>query len=161
MPRAHFDLIPSAARSLHTVLEISDHVSVGLRSEAAHMVKGLFDLLAWSDGQLDGGEVALLDRLCEEVPDFRELCSLHDTYEPTDPTFGEVPRLLAAVVEHDRRTGERLAPMLVAEMEAIGYAVIGVSGTPIDVAKSELRTYVSELRSLTRQLSTAASVSVF
>ena len=161
MPRTHFDSSLSAARNLHTILEISDHVSPRLRSDAAHMVKGLFDLLAWSDGELDGAEIALLDRLCEEVPDFRELCALHDTYEPTDPTFGEVPRLLVAVVEHDRHTGERLAPMLVAELEAIGYAIIGVSGTPVDVAKAELRTYVGELRSLTRQLLTAASVALF
>ncbi len=161
MPRNHLDLIPSAARSLRTILEISDHVSPRLRSDAAHMVKGLFDLLAWSDGMLDGAEVALLDRLCHEVPDFRELCDAHDTYEPSDPTFGETPRLLVAVLAHDRHTGERLAPMLVAELEAIGYAIIGVSGSPIDIAKAELRTYVNELRSLTRQLATATPVALF
>lgn len=155
------DLIPSAARSLRTILEISDHVSPRLRPDAAHTVKGLFDLLAWSDGRLDGGEVALLDRLCAEVPDFREMCDAHDTYEPSDPTFGEVPRLLAAVIAHDRHTGDRLAPMLVAELETIGYAIVGVSGAPLDIAKSELRTYVSELRSLTRQLATASAVALF
>ncbi len=160
MPRNRFDPIPSAARNLHTVLEITDHVSPRLRPDAAHMVKGLFDLLAWSDGELDPREIALLDRLCEEVPDFRDLCDLHDTYEPTDPTFGEIPRLLTAVLEHDRRTGERLAPMLVAELEAMGYAIIGASGIPVDIAKSELRTYVGELRSLTRQLATAPSVAL-
>lgn len=122
------------------------------------MAKGLFDLLAWSDGQLDGWEVAMLDRLCDETPDFTELREVHDTYEPTDPTFGEIPPLLTAVLNYDRVTGERLAPMLVAELETLGYAIIGVSGAPVEIAKSELRTYVSELRSLTRQLASAQSV---
>ena len=105
MPRNHLDLVPTAARSLQTILEISDHVSQGsLRQEVANTVKGLFDLLAWSDGDLSLQEIALLDRLCEAVPDFTELCDAHDVYEPTDPTFGEIPRLLTAVVEHDRDT---------------------------------------------------------
>ena len=159
MPRNAFDPIPSAARNLRTILEIADHVSPRLRPDAAHTVKGLFDLLAWSDGSLDREEVALLDRLCDEVPGFRELFDLRGTYEPTDPTFGEVPRLLTAVVEHDRRTGERLAPMLVAELETMGYAIAGAAGAPLEIAKSELRTYVAELRNLTRELLTAPAVS--
>lgn len=124
------------------------------------MVKGLFDLLAWSDGELDGDEIALLDHLCDEVPDFRELRDVHNSYEPTDPTFGSIPRLLMAVVEYDRHTGERLAPMLVAEMETLGYAIVGASGAPIDIAKAELRTYVYGLRGLCRELLTAQSVAL-
>lgn len=124
------------------------------------MVKGLFDLLAWSDGKLDGEEIDLLDRLCQEVPDFRELCDAHDLYEPTDPTFGEIPGLLTAVVEHDRHTGDRLAPMLVAALETIGYAIIGVSGAPVDIAKAELHTYVNGLRAISRQLTTAPAIAL-
>ncbi len=162
MPRIHLDLLPTAARSLRTLLEIADHVSDGrLRGEVALTVKGLFDLLAWSDGLLDNQEIALLDRLCAEVPDFKELCDAHDIYEPTDPTFGEIPRLLTAVVDHDRHTGERLAPVLVASLETMGYAIIGASGAPADIAKVELRTYVDGLRTLSRQLTTAVPVGMF
>ena len=65
MPRMAIDLVPTAARSLQNILDISDHVSNGtLRKEVARTVKGLFDLLAWSDGRLDEAEVDLLDRLC-------------------------------------------------------------------------------------------------
>lgn len=162
MPRNHFDLLPTAARSLRTILEVADHVSPqgGLHRDVASTVKGLFDLLAWSDGRLDGEEIALLDRLCDEFPEFRELCDVHDTYEPTDPTFGEIPRLLTAVVAHDRHTGERLAPVLVAELEALGYAVIGAGGAPVDIAKAELHTYVNGLRALSRQLTTAPAVAL-
>ena len=156
MPRTSLDLVPTAARSLHSILEIADHVAPGgLRREVATTVKGLFDLLAWSDGSLDADEIALLDRLCEEVPDFRELCEAHDIYEPTDPTFGEIPALLTAVVAHDRRTGERLTPLLVTSLEALGYAVIGAGSVPIDVEKSELRVYVDGLRNIARLLATA------
>lgn len=159
MPRNTLDLVPTAARSLHTLLEISDHISAGhLRQEVAHTVKGLFDLLAWSDGILDSREVALLDQLCLEVPDFKELCDAHDIYEPTDPTFGEIPKLLTAVVAHDRHTGERLTPVLVAALESMGYAIIGASGVPLDIAKSELHTYINSLRQLSRDLTKASVV---
>lgn len=158
MPRDHLNLIPSAARSLRTILEIADHVSPRLRPEAARTVKGLFDLLAWSDGRLDGEEIALLDQLCLEYPDFTELCEAHDLYEPTDPTFGEIPPLLTAVVDHDRHTGERLSPMLVAELETLGYAIIGASGAPADIAKAELHTYINGMRVLSRQLTTAPAI---
>ncbi len=159
MPRTALDLEPTAARSLKTILDISDHVSHGtLHQEVARTVKGLFDLLAWSDGRLDKAEIVLLERLCEEVPDFGKLCDSIDDYQPTDPTFGEIPKLLTAVVAHDRHTGERLAPVLVAALETMGYAIIGASGTPVDVEKAELRTYVNSLRSLSRLLTKAAPV---
>lgn len=160
MSRPTLELVPAAVRSLRTLLEIADHVAGrGLRSEVAHTVKGLFDLLAWSDGRLDRSETALLERLCVEVPTFGELCDLVDDYRPTDPTFGETPKLLAAVVEHDRATGERLAPVLVAALETMGYAIIGASGAPIDVEKAELHVYVNTLRSLSRMLTTAQAAS--
>lgn len=162
MPHPTLDLVPSAARSLQTVLDIADHVSPRrLRSEVAHTVKGLFDLLAWSDGKLDQEEVNLLDRLCEAVPDFGELCENRESYEPTDPTFGEIPKLLTAVVDHDRHTGERLAPVLVAALETMGYAIIGAGGAPLDIEKAELHTYVNSLRSLSRLLTTAAPAGMF
>lgn len=161
MPRIYLDLVPTAARSLHTILEIADHVSDGrLRHEVALTVKGLFDLLAWSDGLLDSQEIALLDRLCEAVPDFGELCDAHEIYEPTDPTFGEIPTLLTAVVEHDRHTGERLAPILVSALETMGYAIIGANGAPLAVQKQELRTYVESLRELSQTLTRAVSFSM-
>lgn len=161
MPRNTLDLVPTAARSLHTLLEIADHVSAGhLRLEVAQMVKGLFDLLAWSDGILDQREVALLDQLCLEVPDFKELCDAHDIYAPTDPTFGEIPKLLTAVVAHDRHTGERLTPVMVASLESIGYAIIGVDGAPVDIAKSELHIYMNSLRQLSRDLTKASNIPV-
>ena len=161
MPRTAIDLVPTAARSLETILDISDHVSNGtLRKEVARTVKGLFDLLAWSDGRLDEAEINLLDRLCSEVPHFGELCDSSDLYEPTDPTFGEIPRLLTAVVEYDRRTGQRLTPIVVASLETMGYAFIAASGTPVDVEKAELHTYVNALRKLSRDLTKAPSLSL-
>ncbi len=162
MPRTSLDLVPTAARSLHSILEIADHVAPGgLRREVATTVKGLFDLLAWSDGSLDADEIALLDRLCEEVPDFRELCEAHDIYEPTDPTFGEIPALLTAVVAHDRHSGERLTPVLVASLESMGYAIIGAGGIPAEIQRAELRTYVDGLRGLSRDLARATPVALF
>jgi hypothetical protein len=159
MPRTTLDLVPTAARSLQTILDISDHVSYGtLRKEVARTVKGLFDLLAWSDGNLDREEIDLLDRLCAEVPGFGELCESTDLYEPTDPTFGEIPKLLTAVVEHDRHSGERLAPVLVAALETMGYAIIGAGGAPVDIEKAELHTYVNGLRNLSRLLTKAAPI---
>lgn len=156
MPRNHLDLVPTAARSLQTILDIADHVSAGsLRGEVAATVRGLFDLLAWSDGDLSLQELTVLDRLCEAVPGFDELCGDHDHYSPTDPTFGEIPRLLTAVVEHDRHTGERLASVLVASLETMGYAMIGAGGAPSGVQKAELRTYVDSLRDLSQVLTRA------
>jgi hypothetical protein len=152
------DLVRPASRSLKTILEVADHVGGrALRPEVARTVKGLFDLLAWSDGRLDDAEVILFDRLCAELPTFGELTASLDDYAPTDPTFGVIPPLLTAVVAHDRRTGERLAPMLVTSLETLGYAIIGVGGAPIDVEKAELRTYIDGLRSLSRMLTTAPS----
>ncbi|GEM_PF-3257276 len=153
---ASLDLVPSAVRSVRTIFEVSDHVGGRpLRAEAARTVKGLFDLLAWSDGRLDHAELVLLDRLCTDLPGFGELCSDLCEYVPTDPTFGEIPALLTAVVAHDRRTGERLTPLLVTSLEALGYAVIGAGSVPIDVEKSELRVYVDGLRNIARLLATA------
>lgn len=161
MPRNHLDLVPTAARSLRTILDIADHVSLGLRQEVAATVKGLFDLLAWSDGDLSLQEISLLDRLCEAVPGFTELCDAHDIYEPTDPTFGEIPRLLTTVVEHDRHTGERLAPLLVSALESMGHAIIGAAGVPVSVQKEELRTYVETLRDLSQTLTRAPASMMF
>ena len=156
VPKTPLDLAPAAVRSLRTILEIADHVSPGhLRHEVATVVKGLFDLLAWSDGKLDAQEKSLLDRLCTEVPEIGEICSTVDEYDPADPTLSVVPPLLTAVVDHDRHSGERLAPVLVSALEKIGIATIAASGNLLDIEKSELYTYVNNMRSLSRMLTTA------
>ena len=160
MTRKTLNLVPLATRSLRTILEVADHVSNRrLRPEVAATVKGLFDLLAWSDGRLDHAEMALLESLCVEVPSFGQLCAMADDYRPSDPTFAETPALLSAVVEHDRATGERLTPIMVAALETLGHAVIGAGGAPLDVEKSELYTYVDGLRGLSRVLAAAERAS--
>ena len=161
MAHQPLDLAPAASRSLRTLLEIADHVRPGeLRAEVARTVKGLFDLLAWSDGKLDPQEIALLDTLCREVSEVGELCEAIGHYDPADPMLGDVPPLLAAVVEHDRRTGERLAPVMVSALEKIGIATIAASGSLLDIEKSEFYTYVNNMRSLSRTLTTAIPVGV-
>ena len=161
MPHSHLDLAPAAARSLRTILEIADHVRYGeLREEVARTVKSLFDLLAWSDGRLDRQEVALLETLCREVPEIGSLCQAVEHYDPADPTLAIAPPLLLAVVEHDRMTGERLAAVLVSALEKIGIATIAATGNLLDIEKSELYTYVSNMRSLSRTLTTAIAASV-
>ena len=159
MSHTSLDLAPAAARSLRTLLEIADHVRPGdLREEVARTVKGLFDLLAWSDGRLDRQEVALLETMCREVPEIGGLCQAVDHYEPADPTLAVAPPLLLAVVEHDRMTGERLAAVMVSALEKIGMATIAATGNLLDIEKSELYTYVNTMRSLSRTLTTAVAV---
>ena len=161
MAHTNLDLAPAAARSLRTILEIADHVQPeGLREEVARTVKGLFDLLAWSDGRLDPQEIALLETLCREVPEIGSLCQAVDDYAPADPTLAIAPPLLLAVVEHDRMTGERLAAVMVSALEKIGMATIAATGNLLDIEKSELYTYVNNLRSLSRVLTTAVAASV-
>ncbi len=151
---ASLNLYRVAARSVRTLNEISRHIAAAgfwekdepIETDLARTVKQLFDLLAWSDGSLDGKESDLLEHLMHTEKIFVESLRQFYVFQPVDPTASVVPKFLEAAIAYDRKTPDALTGIIINALETVGYSIIAVNGKVLEVEASELKLYINGLR---------------
>lgn len=152
------EMLDVARRSLDSLRDIGRFLQnqtqfwecADLDREVARAVRQVFDRLAWSDGVLDRYECHIFDSLRMTDTEFAR--KLADVLEKeVAPADDVIPSLLVAAYAYDRENHSHLAPMVIDNLETLGYAIVAGNGVVLATESDTLKAFVAELRAYAQE----------